>query len=359
MATYDATTGAATSVVDPLAASGLGRISSVALDESGRIFLAGAATGTGTDDRLVGVDLATSAILFSTQATNTIRSVTASAGQVAYATDDIVAIPATATAAATTGRETRLIGLAAQTGAVTFDRAAPANATGKIALAFSAASSISLDALGLPEGDLLFGDTYSLTDKTGLRAGDNFSIAVNGNTAKKIEIVQGETLRTLAAKLNRVLLRDGKAEVRSVKGVENLVITPNAGDRLELKAGAGVSDALKQLGLDVGVAIPRAPKAAAGTKSVSDPAPVIALEIPTSSDVSDKGKAKTLADSFDGVLRRIRIGYREISTDPTQVELRKQTAQSANRSGSSAGIAYYQAQAAAGQDALRRLGVFA
>lgn len=360
MASYDAANGGPTSSIDTLSSSGLNSVGSVALDESGRLFLAGAAIGNPINDRLVGLDLATNNVLFSTQATNSIRSVTASGGQVAFATEDTVAIPATATAAATTGRETRLVGLSAQTGAAAFNRAAPANATGQVAIAFSGASSKSLDALGLPEGDLLFGDSFSLTDKTGLRAGDNFSVAVNGNTAKKIEIVQGETLRTLAAKLNRVLLRDGKAEVRSVKGVENLVITPNAGDRVELKAGAGVSDALKQLGLDVGVAIPRPPKAAAGTKSVLDPPPVIALEIPIGSDVSDKGKAKILADSFDGVLRRIRIGYREISTDPTQVELRRQTAASSNRNtSSSAGIAYYQQQAAAGQEALRRLGVIA
>jgi hypothetical protein len=360
MASYDSATGASTSAVDPLSSSGLGHVASVAVDESGRLFLAGAAAGSATDDRLVGLDLGTNTVLFQSQATNTIRSLTAAGGQVAYATDDVVAIPATATAAATTGRETRLIGLSAATGAAAFDRGAPANATGPIAISLSTNSSKSLDALGLPEGDLLFGDTFSLTDKTGLRAGDNFAIAVNGGTAKKIEIVQGETMRTLAAKINRVLLRDGKAEVRTLKGVESLVITPNSGDRLELKAGAGVSDALKQLGLDAAVAIPRAPPAKAGTRTVSDPPPVIALEIPTTSDVSDKAKAKTLAENFDSVLRRIRIGYREISTDPTQVELRKQTAAGAKRnSASSTGIAYYQQQAAAGQEALRRLGVFA
>jgi hypothetical protein len=360
MASYDSATGSVSSSIDTLASSGLGRVASVAVDEAGRLFLAGAVTGSSVDDRLVGLDLATNNVLFQTQATNTIRSVTASGGQVAYATDDTVIIPATATTAATTGRETRLVGLSAQTGAAAFNKSAPANATGPIAMALSNASSKSLDALGLPEGDLLFGDTFSITDKTGLRAGDHFSILVNGRTDKKIEIVQGETLRTLAAKINRSLLRDGKAEVRTTKGVESLVITPNAGDRFELKAGAGVSDALKQLGIDPAVVIPRPPVAKAGTKSVSDPPPVIALEIPTIGDVSDKAKAKTLAETFDSVLRRIRIGYREISTDPTQVELRKQTAAGAKRnSGSTAGIAYYQQQAAAGQEALRRLGVLA
>jgi hypothetical protein len=360
MASYDADTGAATSSIDPLTSSGLGKVSSIALDEAGRLFLAGAVGANSMNDRLVGMDLATNAILFDRQATSNIRSLSAAGGQLAYATDASVEIPATASTAATTGRQTRVIGLSAETGDLAFDRAAPTSGTGQVAIALSAASSKSLDALGLPEGKLLFGDTSKLTDKTGLRAGDNFSIIVNDGNAKKIEIVQGETMRTLAAKINRVLLRDGTAEVRTTKGVESLVITPNAGDRFELKAGPGVSDALKQLGLEAGVAIRRPPVAKAGTKSVSDPPPVIALEIPVGSDVSDKAKAKTLADEFDSILRRIRIGYRQISNDPTQVELRKQTAMAAKTpKGTSLGAAYYQQQAAAGQEALRRLGVLA
>ena len=360
MASYNASTGAAVTAADPLAASGLGRVTSAAIDENGRLFLAGAAIGNSVEDRLVGLDLATNNVLFQTQATNTIRSITASGGQVAYASDNSVTLPATQTGPSTIGRETRLVGLSALTGAVAFDRSAPATATGKVAIAFSANSSKTLDALGLPEGALLFGDTFKLTDRTGLRSGDHFSVAVNGGTARKIEISQTETLRTLAAKLSRVLLRDGKAEVRTTKGVETLIITPNIGDRLELIAGAGVSDALEQLGLNPSIIIPRPPIAKGGTRSVSDPPPVIALEIPTDGDVSDKAKAKLLADGFDSTLRKIRIGYREISTDATQVELRKQLAAGAARKGgSTAGIAYYQQQAAAGQEALRRLGVFA
>jgi hypothetical protein len=360
MASYDGANGTALASADPLASSGLGKVASVAIDEAGRLFMVGAATGSATNDRLVGLDLATNSVLFQTTSANSIRSVTASGGQVAYATDASVIIPATATAAETTGRETRVVGLSALTGASVFDRAAAPSASGAVAMAFSSQSSKSLDAMGLPEGDLLFGDTSKITDRTGLRAGDNFSIAVNGGTAKKIEIVQGETMRTLAAKISRVLLRDGKAEVRTVKGNESIVITPFINDRIELKAGAGVTDALKQLGLEPAVAIARPPIAKAGTKSVSDPPPVVALEIPTSADIGDKAKAKTLADAFDGVLRRIRIGYREVSTDATQVELRKQIAAGKNKTtGSSAGIAYYQQQAAAGQEALRRLGVFA
>jgi flagellin-like hook-associated protein FlgL len=360
MASFDGLSGSAIGSADPLAATGLGKVGSVAVDESGRLFLAGAATGSSTNDQVVGLDLSTNSVLFTAQSTSAIRSITAAGGQIAYATDASVIIPATATTAETTGRETRVIGLSAQTGAAIFDRATAASATGAVSMTLVAQSSKSLDALGLPEGDLLFGDTSKLTDRTGLRPGDSFNIAVNDRAVKKIEIAAGETMRTLAAKISRVLLRDGKAEVRTVKGNESLVITPFSGDSISISGGPTVNDALKQLGLEPGVAIARAPIAPAGAKSVSTPPPVVALEIPTSGDVSDKAKAKTLADGFDAVLRRIRIGYREVSDDPTQVALRKQIADGAKKkSGSTTGIAYYQQQAAAGQEALRRLGVLA
>jgi flagellin-like hook-associated protein FlgL len=360
MASFDGLNGSALGSPDTLSATGLGSVGSIAVDESGRLFLAGAISGSATQDRVVGLDLATNNVLFQAQSASAIRSITAAGGQVAYATDASVIIPATNTTPETTGRETRVIGLAAQTGSALFDRAVSASASGAVAMTLSAQASKSLDAMGLPEGDLLFGDASKLMDRTGLRAGDSFSITVNDRAAKKIEITAGETMRTLAAKIGRALLRDGKAEVRTVGGNESLVITPFTNDRIGLTAGPGVSDALKQLGLEPGVAIARPPITPAGSKSVSTPPPVVALEIPTSGDVSDKAKAKSLADAFDGVLRRIRIGYREVSDDPTQVALRKQIADGAKRkSGSSSGIAYYQQQAAAGQEALRRLGVSA
>jgi outer membrane protein assembly factor BamB len=360
LASFDRDTGSNLGASDPLAASGLASVSAIAVDEDGRLFLAGAASANATNDRVVGLDLATNDVLFQAQSTSAIRALTAAGGQVAYATDASVTIPTTGNTPETTGRETRIIGLSAETGANVFNRASSASANGAVSMTLAAQSSNTLDALGLPEGDLLFGDTSKLTDRTGLRAGDSFNIAVNDRAARKIEIVEGETMRTLAAKIGRVLLRDGKAEVRTVKGVESLVITPATGDRIALSGGPSVNDALKQLGLEPGVAIARPPVAKAGSRTVSAPPPVIALEIPPLGDVSDKAKAKSLADAFDGVLRRIRIGYREVSDDPTQVALRKQIADGAKRkTGSTAGIAYYQQQAAAGQDALRRLGVLA
>lgn len=362
MGKFDALTGIANGATNNLAASNLSAVTMIASDSSGRIFLAGRTAADSTANKLVAMDISSETVLFQAQSTGeAIRALTAAGDQVAYATETVTVTPANGSTPASTARESSIVGLDADTGLQAFSRAAPQLANAPISIALAPSVSQSLDSMGIPQGTLSFGISDALTDRTGLRAGDQFSVMVNGGSEKKITIAQGETMRTLAAKLNRVLMRDGTAEARSLKGIETLVITPKAGDRIELKATDGVADALTQLGLVPGVAIPRPAPKKPGTKSVSDPPPIIALEMPLEGDVSDKAKAKALADSFDGVLRRLRIGYREISSDPTQVELRKQNAAKAAQKagGSTAGVAYYNRQTALGQDALRRLGVVA
>ena len=362
MGKFDALTGIANGATNNLAASNLSAVTMVTSDSSGRIFLAGRTAADSTANKLVAMDISSETVLFQAQSTGeAIRALTAAGDQVAYATETVTVTPANGSTPASTARESSIVGLDADTGLQAFSRAAPQLANAPISIALAPSVSQSLDSMGIPQGTLSFGISDALTDRTGLRAGDQFSVIVNGGSEKKITIAQGETMRTLAAKLNRVLMRDGTAEARSLKGIETLVITPKAGDRIELKATDGVADALTQLGLEPGVAIPRPAPKKPGTKSVSDPPPIIALEMPLEGDVSDKAKAKALTDSFDGVLRRLRIGYREISSDPTQVELRKQNAAKAAQKagGSTVGVAYYNRQTALGQDALRRLGVVA
>lgn len=362
MRKFDTLTGTASGAINNLASSNLSAVTMVTSDSAGRIFLAGRTASDSIANKLVGMEISSETVLFQTQSTGEpIRALTASGDQVAYATEAVTITPANGSTPASTKRESSIIGLDADTGTQAFSRTAPQLVDAPISIALAPAVSQSLDSMGIPQGQLSFGISDALTDRTGLRTSDQFSVIVNGGTERKITIAQGETMRSLAAKLNRVLMRDGTAEARSLKGIESLVITPKPGDRIELKATDGVADALTQLGLEPGVAIPRPASTKPGSKSVSDPPPIIALEMPLEGDVSDKTKAKAVADAFDGVLRRLRIGYREISTDPTQVELRKQNAAKAaqNAGGSSAGVAYYNRQTALGQDALRRLGVVA
>lgn len=353
---FDPLTGEPDAPPIDLSASGLSRVTAMAVDETGGLFVAGAGAGSAVADTIARLDPFSGAAAFTvTTGAGTVRTLTAAGGQIAYATDALGSPPATGGAAAL---ETRVRGLSASTGAPLYDRASAVAVDAPVALALEPNRSATLDALGLPAGDLLFGDTEKLTDRTGLRAGDHFFIAVNGGAQRRIDIAKDETFRTLAAKLNRVLGRDGRAEARTLSGNASLIVTPAAGDRVELRAGPGVADALKLIGMEPGVAIPRPATSAAGTRSVSDPPPVVALDIPATVDLSDRAKAKSAAEAFDGVLRRVRLGYREISDDPTMVEVRRQqgTSSKAKAGGSTA---YYQAQAAAGEDALRRLGVLA
>ncbi len=108
-----------------------------------------------------------------------------------------------------------------------------------------------LDALGLPRGTISSNQTVDLTAATTLRAGDSFSIKLDTSTTRtaKITIDKGETLSSLANKINIELQNAGKASVSYGSGGETLKIAVNAGVTATLVAGPANSDALARLGL--------------------------------------------------------------------------------------------------------------
>jgi hypothetical protein len=108
-----------------------------------------------------------------------------------------------------------------------------------------------LDALGLPRGTISSNQTVDLTAATTLRAGDSFSIKLDTTTTRtaKITIDKGETLSSLANKINIELQNAGKASVSYGSGGETLKIAVNDGVTATLVAGPANSDALARLGL--------------------------------------------------------------------------------------------------------------
>lgn len=112
-----------------------------------------------------------------------------------------------------------------------------------------------LDALGLPRGTIQLNQSVDLTSQTTLRAGDSFKIAIQGTAARTatITIDQGETYDSLVTKINAQLGSIGKAAVNYTGGGENLKITVNAGQTINLQAGPGDFDALSRLGIASGV----------------------------------------------------------------------------------------------------------
>ncbi len=109
-----------------------------------------------------------------------------------------------------------------------------------------------LDALGLPRGELDYMPARTLTARTTARPGDWFTIAVDGGRERRITIREGETVRSLVNKINRVLVLDGKASVKRGADGDQLRITAREGSIIDIKAGADGLDALKGLGLQPG-----------------------------------------------------------------------------------------------------------
>ena len=112
-----------------------------------------------------------------------------------------------------------------------------------------------LDALGLPRGIINLDQNIELASQTTLRAGDSFQIAIQGTAARTatISIDPGETLDSLASKINAQLGSLGKASINYGATSEGLKIAVNAGTTLKLVAGPNNFDALARLGISPGV----------------------------------------------------------------------------------------------------------
>jgi hypothetical protein len=120
------------------------------------------------------------------------------------------------------------------------------------AIAADATGSSVLDALKLRRG--VIGGTSSNLIEAQLtaRAGDYFTLKIEGRSATreaKITLAKGETLRSLALKINGALLFDGKATAMPVKGGQALKLAVNDRVKVELVAGPKDFDALAGLGL--------------------------------------------------------------------------------------------------------------
>jgi hypothetical protein len=93
-----------------------------------------------------------------------------------------------------------------------------------------------------------------LTSQTSLRAGDSFKIQLEGTAARTatITVDKGETLQSLATKINIQLQSNGKASVSFGSGIEGLKIAVNPGVTAKLVAGPPDFDALARLGIAPG-----------------------------------------------------------------------------------------------------------
>ncbi|MFT3811640.1 MAG: hypothetical protein QM698_17135 [Micropepsaceae bacterium] len=180
-------------------------------------------------------------------------------------------------------------------------------------------ASSALDALGLPTGKLFTGQTRTITAQTTARVGDYFEVKVGDNVARRITIAAGETMTTLARKLNAVLVLDGKASVVRSGSGERLRIEMREGKAIELKAGAKGLDALAGLGLAAG------PVRKESTTGETDPdaLPAFALGFKASYSLGTTASAASAKLVIDSAMAEIRKAYREITMDDETRKLLK------------------------------------
>jgi len=92
--------------------------------------------------------------------------------------------------------------------------------------------------------------SIKLVGQTSLRAGDEFSLRIQGGSPKKVVIEADDTLKTLVDRIRRLTGSKAKIATATVGGELVLNIDATAGSSIALLAGASGKDALAKLGLD-------------------------------------------------------------------------------------------------------------
>ena len=182
-----------------------------------------------------------------------------------------------------------------------------------------------LDALGLPRGTINLNQTVDLASQTTLRAGDSFQIKIEGVAPRTatITIDPGETLSSLSTKINAQLGSIGSATTNYTGTEENLKITANAGQTIDLISGPSDFDALSRLGITAGVLSAPAcgSTSTSGTKSGSSTTtPTFGLGltggIAGAMDISTKTGADLTRSQLMSVLSNIQQAYQTSNAPP-------------------------------------------
>ena len=200
-----------------------------------------------------------------------------------------------------------------------------------------------LDALGLPHGTISINQSVDLTTQTSLRAGDSFQIQLQGVGARTatITIDPGETISSLATKINAQLGGAGKAAANYTGSAEGLKITANPGSTFTLVAGPSDFDALARLGIAAGTLTAPAAKSASGTtttKASSTTTPSFGLGLTGNLDISTKTGADLARSTLLGVLSKIQSAYQTSNAPPPSTS----TTPAGNQAAPSSTISAYQ-----------------
>ena len=209
-----------------------------------------------------------------------------------------------------------------------------------------------LNALGLPSGQLASGLSEQLSDQIPVRPGDHFYLSVDGGPKEKVTIEEGETVRSLSFKVNSVLVLDGTADVVRGGDGQRLSIKANGDAQIDVLPGASGADALSALGLDAGLVR----NSNIGQQSSASDAPdIVDLELAQTFSLTDQESAEEARDALDNALRQLRTAHRYAIDDPTLRSVEEGIDEPERQNQSSGPSAYQQQQLANLQAGLNRL----
>jgi len=208
-----------------------------------------------------------------------------------------------------------------------------------------------LGALGLHRGTLTPTDSVKLEAQTTLRAGDEFSLRVNGGALRKITIGENDTLSSFTNRVREMIgTRVATVTMPSKDNGRSLRIDVKPGNEIQLIAGTGDKDALAKLGLDArrinSAAIPAedAPKVRPGGS--------FGLDLSTSLRLDTKAEAANSLTRIKQAISFTQSAYRSLYWDDTKATLVDTPTTSSRKGGSTV---VQQAQLKNYQAALSRL----
>ena len=190
-------------------------------------------------------------------------------------------------------------------------RAAPTS------IAVSSTGASILDRLGLPSGVLDLSASNQISAASSLRKGDSFTVQANGLPPKTITIDVGETLDTLATKIQRASSQQVKVTLLNLSGTRRLSIAPATGSAvITFGAGKPGADALEQLGIPQGV-LRRTMTLGDKTVPADGGAPIFGLKLASTLNLSSAEQithARAVVSQAMGV---VRTAYQSLVTAAT------------------------------------------
>ena len=202
------------------------------------------------------------------------------------------------------------------TGAVGFSR----RFTGKdgdvapTSIAVSTGGASVLDRLGLPKGTLDYTGSQLVTAASSARAGDRMYVKVGEfGRATAVTVAADDTLKTLAAKINRAIGFNGQATVVKDGAYDRIEIKPrNARTAIEVTAGDGKRNLLEALGLQEGV-VRMIEKDGKGVEIVPKGGKTYGLKLAGDLNLDSKVEIKRAMDELNTAMNSIRTAYRDLA----------------------------------------------